>query len=69
MANINSNWLGTKIPVLTLSMPVFYDALRAEHPAQGIIIGKAELVFGNLLGLVVISGVIFITSPEDICII
>ena len=50
------------IPVLAAGVPMSYDALRSqvEHLAQGIIIGKGRLVFGNLAELA-------IQSLDDIC--
>ena len=44
-----------QIPVLASGMPVLHDALsgQIEHPAQGIVIGKAGFVFGDLSELAV----------------
>ena len=43
------------VPVLASGMPVPDDPLggQIEHPAQGIIVGKAGLVFGDLAELAV----------------
>ena len=43
------------VPVLAPGMPVLDDSLgsQIEHPAQGIIVGKAGLVFGDLAELAV----------------
>ena len=43
------------VPVLAPGMPVLDDPLgsQIEHPAQGIIVGKAGLVFGDLAELAV----------------
>ena len=38
------------VPILATGMPVLYDALRGQvkYLAQGIVIGKGRLVFGDL---------------------
>ena len=44
-----------QVPVLTSGTPALRNTLRGqiEHPAQGIIVGKAGLVFRNLPELAV----------------
>ena len=44
-----------QVPVLTFGTPALRNMLRGqiEHPAQGIIVGKAGLVFRNLPELAV----------------
>lgn len=54
-ANMSWSWLRTKAPVLAPGVPVYHDPLcgQVEHPEQGVLVGDAGFVFGNMPELVV----------------
>ncbi len=54
-ANIRLQLAENQVPALAAGTPAFRDALggQVEHPAQGIIVGKAGLVFRDLPELAV----------------